>query len=50
MDCYRIAMLGGSFVGVVAGLSEGMGELVTQSLILFGEFTVAAKCDVEALA
>ena len=50
MDCYRIAMLGGSFVGVVAGLSEGMGELVAQSLILFGEFTVAAECDVEALA
>lgn len=50
IDCYRIAMSGGSFASVVAGLAEGMSELVAQTLILFGEFPVAAKCDVEALA
>jgi len=29
-------MSGGSFASVVAGLAEGMSELVAQTLILFG--------------
>ena len=52
-DCYRTAMVGGSAgrePSVVAELAERVGELAAQSLVLVGEFAIAAVGEFKALA
>jgi hypothetical protein len=46
-DCYRIVTCSG---WSVAEPAEGVAKLAAQSLVLFGEFAVAAQRDVQALA